>query len=228
MIATAAVDNLEYQPDPRSLAEKAYQLLVQKITQLEFAPGLPLGEKSLIEELGIGRTPIREALQRLAVEGLVVHLPNRGMFVSEVNGTSAQHIYEFRSLIESQAARLAATRANDKEIQDLVNLHRQLVQATEDDDIDRYVDCDRQFYSVLAGAAQNTYLAEVIPRIFNLHLRLWFVISERVGGWHDIARAHEEMTQSVADAISRRDPDEAELAIKIYVHRRHQDIREFL
>lgn len=227
MISVAAV-NQEYQPDPRSLAEKAYQLLVRKITQLELAPGSPMVEKALIEELEIGRTPIREALQRLAVEGLVVHVPNRGMFVSDVNATSAQHIYEFRSLIEGQAARLAALRASDKEIRELTSLQLQLVEATDDDDIDRYVDCDRQFYSVLARAAQNIYLGEVIPRIFNLHLRLWFVISERSGGWHEIARAHEEMTKGVVEAIARGEPDEAELAIKIYVHRRNQDIREFL
>ncbi len=227
MISTTAA-NLEYQPDPRSLAEKAYQILVRKIIRLDLTPGEPLAEKTLIEELEIGRTPIREALQRLAVEGLIVHMPNRGMFVTEVNATNAQHIYEFRSLIEGQAARLAASRASDKEIRDLTVLHLALVEATEADDIDRYVDCDRQFYSVLARAAQNIYLAEVIPRIFNLHLRLWFMISERVGSWHDIARAHEEMTKDVVDAITRREPDDAELAIKIYVHRRHQDIRAFL
>ncbi|MDG2204356.1 MAG: FCD domain-containing protein, partial [Alphaproteobacteria bacterium] len=144
------------------------------------------------------------------------------------NATNAQHIYEFRSLIECKAARLAATRATEKEVRDLTALHLALVESTESDDIDRYVDCDRQFYSVLARAAQNIYLAEVIPRLFNLHLRLWFMISERVGGWHDIARAHEEMTKDVVDAIARHEPDEAELGIKIYVHRRHQDIRAFL
>ena len=218
----------EYQNDPRSLAEKAYQLLVNKIIKLELMPGEPVVEKKLIDELKIGRTPIREALQRLAAEGLVAHIPNRGMFVTEVNATNAQHIYEFRSLIEGQAARLAAVRATDKEIRELTTLHLALVEATEADNINRYVDCDREFYSVLSRAAQNTYLSEVIPRLFNLHLRLWFMISERVGGWHDIAFAHEEMTRDVVDAISRRNPEEAELAIKIYVHRRHKDIRAFL
>ena len=227
MSATAEVIH-EYQSDPRSLAEKAYQLLVNKVIQLELTPGEPVVEKTLIEELKIGRTPIREALQRLAAEGLVAHVPNRGMYVTEVNATNAQHIYEFRSLIEGQAARLAASRATDKEIRELMTLHLALVEATESDNIIRYVDCDREFYSVLSRAAQNIYLSEAIPRLFNLHLRLWFMISERVGGWHDIARAHEEMTRDVVDAISRRNPEEAELAIKIYVHRRHKDIREFL
>jgi len=87
---------------------------------------------------------------------------------------------------------------------------------------------DRLFYEVLADAAQNVYLAEVIPRIFNLHLRLWFFISKKIGGWHSIARSHEEMTRGVADAIRRRNPNEAELAMKAYITRRQQDIRGLL
>lgn len=213
---------------PRSLAERAYDRLVREITRLDLAPGEVLADKALTERFGIGRTPLREALQRLAREGLVVHVPNRGMFVSEISATSVQQIYEFRSLIDGHAARLAATRASAEEMDDLTALHEALVEATERDDIDTYVVMDRLFYEVLARAAQNVYLAEVIPRIFNLHLRLWFFISKRIGGWHSIARSHEEMTRGVADAIRRRNPNEAELAMKAYITRRQQDVRELL
>ena len=213
---------------PRSLAERAYELLVREITRLELAPGAVLADKALTERFDIGRTPMREALQRLAREGLVVHLPNRGMLVSEISAASVQQIYEFRSLIDGYAARLAATRASESEKNDLRALHEALVAATERDDIDAYVVMDRLFYEVLADAAQNVYLAEVIPRIFNLHLRLWFFISKKVGGWHSIARSHEEMTRGVADAIRRRKPNEAELAMKTYITRRQQDIRKLL
>lgn len=214
--------------DPRSLAEKAYQLLVRKITRLELAPGAPLVEKTLSADIGIGRTPIREALQRLAAEGLVTHHTNRGMFVAEISATNVQQIYEFRLAIDGYAARLAAVRANDRDIAELKEIHLKLVQATEDDDVDAYVAYDRQFYEVLVRVARNIYLAEVIQRIFNLHLRLWFLISTRVGTWHGIARAHEEMTKAIVEALTRRDPDQAELAVKLYVSRRHQDVRDIL
>ena len=79
-------------PAPRSLADQAYQLLVAKITRLELPPGAVLVEKALMVDLGIGRTPIREALQRLAMEGLVTHLPNRGMLVADITATGVQHI----------------------------------------------------------------------------------------------------------------------------------------
>lgn len=228
MIGSGAAMVMEMSGDPRSLTEKAYQLLVRKITQLELAPGTALAEKSLVETLDIGRTPIREALQRLSAEGLVVHLPNRGMFVSEINPSDAQHIYEFRALIDGQAARLAALRAAEDDVQDLARLRHGLSEAIEAGDIDDFVDFDRQFYSVLARAAQNVYLGEVIPRIFNLHLRLWFLISEKLGDWHEIAKAHAEMARGVVDAIERGDPDDAELAVKIYVHGRHKQIKELL
>ena len=227
MSSAAELEFLE-ELEPRSLAEKAYEMLVRKIVHLEIPPGTVLAEKELIAELGIGRTPIREAMQRLAVEGLLHHLPNRGMFVSEISATSVQQIYEFRELIDGYAARLAAMRASPDDIDSLARLHSALVQATEEDDVDRYVALDRAFYRVLARAATNTYLAEVIPRIFNLHLRLWFFIAQKSGSWHPIATAHEEMTKGVADAVRERDPDAAERAMRAYISRRHEDIRDIL
>jgi len=214
--------------EPRSLAEKAYQRLVTKITRLECLPGSVLAEKTLIDELAIGRTPIREALQRLAIEGLVEHMPNRGMFVADITAQSVQQIYEFRSLLDGYAASLAASRADAQQIQELRHLHKQLVRATEDDDIDRYVALDRRFYEVLAAAARNAFVAEAVPRIFNLHLRLWFFISRKIGGWHAIAASHEEMTRDVVDAVAKRDPDGAKRAMEIYVARRQVDIKEIL
>jgi DNA-binding GntR family transcriptional regulator len=225
---TASAVNMLRQGEPQSLADKAYQLLVRKITRVELAPGMVLVEKSLIEELGIGRTPIREALQRLAIEGLVTHLANRGMLVSEISATTVQEIYEFRLLVDGYAARLAAARATPKQIEELASLQKELVEATEENDIDRYVLLDRRFYEVLAGASHNRLLAEAIPRIFNLHLRLWFVISKKRGGWHTIAQAHEEMTKGVVDGLLRRDADAAELAMRIYISERQEDFRNII
>lgn len=213
---------------PSSLAERAYELLVRKITRLEAEPGSVLVERDLMEEFGIGRTPIREATQRLAIERLVNHLPKRGMFVSEITATSVQQIYEFRLMVDGHAAWLAASRATTEQIQELAILHKRLVRATEDDDIDEYVSCDRQFYRVLADAAHNSLMADSIPRVFNLHLRLWFFISRRIGGWHEIAEAHEIMTHDVVAALGWRDPAKAKAAMEAYVTGRLADIKKIL
>jgi DNA-binding GntR family transcriptional regulator len=214
--------------EPRSLAERAYELLVRKITRLEAAPGAVLVEKALMEEFGIGRTPIREAMQRLAIERLVDHSPNRGMFVSEITATDVQQIYEFRAVLDGYAAALAAMRATPGQVRELALLHKKLLRATEDDDVNEYVTLDRQFYRVLAEAAHNGLVADSIPRIFNLHLRLWFFISKKTGDWHAIAASHQEMTRDVVAALERRDPGKARHAMESYIARRNQDVKKIL
>jgi len=213
---------------PRSLAERAYQQLVRMITRLELPPGSLIVERELTALLGIGRTPVREALQRLAIEGLVAHLPNRGMYVADITTAGVQNIYEFRSMIDAHLVRLAAQRATPAQIGELMKLHERFVEASAANDIDDYVALDRTFYSILASAARNIYLAEVVPRIFHLHLRLWFYISLRRGAWKDVAMAHAEMAGGVARAIAQRNPDAAETAIRNYIERRHRDMRDLL
>lgn len=213
---------------PRSLAEEAYERLVRKITRLEVEPGAVLVERELMAEFGIGRTPLREAMQRLAIERLVNHQPNRGMFASEITATSVQQVYEFRAMLDGQAAWLAATRATQAQIEELGALHEELVRATDDGDIDAYVDADRRFYRVLGEAAHNAWLADAIPRIFNLHLRLWFFISRRIGSWVGIAQAHEVMTRDVVAALAWRDAAKARAAMETYVAGRLNDIKAIL
>jgi DNA-binding GntR family transcriptional regulator len=213
---------------PVSFAEKAYQLLVRKITRLELAPGAVLVEKNLMAELEIGRTPIREALQRLAAEGLVQHLPNRGMLVSDLSAANVESIYEFRALVEGAAARLAATRATEADIRELESLDELLNQATKNVNIDEFVALDWRFHETLGRASKNMYLEEAVPRIFNLHLRLWFYIYSKVGSWHPVAHTHDEMTKSLVLAIKERSPERAEEVMTSYIAQRHQEIKSLL
>ncbi|HRY06759.1 MAG TPA: GntR family transcriptional regulator [Hyphomicrobiaceae bacterium] len=216
------------EPEPRSLCELAYQLLVRMITSLELEPGSVIAERELISRLGIGRTPIREALQRLCVEGLVVHRPNYGMFVSEIAPSSVQQIYEFRAIIDSHLVRLAAQRASPEQIANLLAICRDLKAATRTDDLDHYIALDRQFYELLTHLSHNDLITEVVERIFHLHVRLWFFISTREGGTRRVAKAHAEMASEVAKAIARRDGEAAAKAIETYVAKRHLDITKLL
>src|SRR5689334_14520128 len=96
-----------------SLTEKAYRLIEELIVTLQIAPGTVVSEASLSERLGIGRTPIREALQRLARERLVVVLPRRGIMVSEINVRTQLRLLEVRRELERLIARSAAKRGSD-------------------------------------------------------------------------------------------------------------------
>ena len=90
------------------LSDKAYQLIRHKIITLELSPLSAIDEQALMEDLQLGRTPIREALQRLAAEDLVLLAPRRGMFVSDISITDLQKVFELRLMLESFCARLAA------------------------------------------------------------------------------------------------------------------------
>ncbi len=216
----------------RSQAERAYWLVVERIIRLELPPGSVLLDRELTAELGIGRTPVREALQRLAGEGLVVHYPHRGMVVSEISATSTRDIYEFRSLIDSEAARLAAMRRSDVEADRLIRLAADLTEhaagGPSGGNVDRYVGADRAFYDAMGEACRNVYIAETIPRIFNLHLRLWFYISQMQGGWRALAEAHSAMATETAEAIRAQDPDRAALSVRAYISQRQKDMRALI
>ncbi len=211
-----------------SQAERAYWLLVERIINLELPPGAVLMDRELTRELDVGRTPMREALQRLAVEDLVVHYPNRGMVVSEISARSTRDIYEFRALIDGEAAKFASLRRSDEEANNLVGLAKELTRLSEGDNVSEYVTTDRIFYAELGSACKNMYIEETIPRIFNLHLRLWFFISKIRGDWKNLAHAHSEMATETANAIRNKDPEGASLAIRAYVMRRQRDMRELI
>src|SRR6266568_8196335 len=109
-----------------SLADKAYHELRGLIVSLELAPGAVIDERELIERLGIGRTPVREALRRLAHDQLVEVYPRRGMFVTGVDVRELARLSEVREVLEPEAARLAAERATDVDRAELAALVEEL------------------------------------------------------------------------------------------------------
>ena len=211
-----------------SQAAKAYWILAERIMRLDLPPRAVLNDRDLSGEIGIGRTPIREALQRLSAEGLVIHFPNRGMVVSEITAAGTADIYEFRSLIDSEAARLAAMRRTDEEADNLVTLGEALRDGASGEDVDHYIRTDRSLYRALGQASRNEFIAETISRIFNLHIRLWFFISLKENNWNRLAKLHSEMAADMTDAVARKDPDAAAIAVKSYISDRQKDVRRLI
>ena len=105
-----------------------------------------------------------------------------------------------------------------------VDLHEQ-DRHSDGEAVSVYVELDRAFYRVLGEACRNLYIAETIPRIFNLHLRLWFYISKMKGDWRSMAQAHSAMASETSEAIARRDGSAAEIAIRAYILQRQKDLR---
>src|SRR5436853_2626127 len=104
------------------LSDRAYAALRDRLVALRIAPGAPIDEESLTAELGVGRTPVREAIRRLALEGLVVVYPRRGTFAAAINITSLSDITDVRVQLEARAAELAAALADDADRREAAEL----------------------------------------------------------------------------------------------------------
>jgi DNA-binding GntR family transcriptional regulator len=155
-------------------AERAYQVLKEKIVTVDLPPGSVISEAYLMDELGLGRTPIREALKQLQTEDLVVVTPRRGMYVSDIAITDLIKIHEVRIEVEANCARLAAKRITPGQVDQIKNLVNQTIQARYD--MGSLISIDRSFHSLIAEAADNKFLYKDWEYYYNLSLRIWYLV----------------------------------------------------
>ena len=153
-----------------SLSNQAYELIKHKIVSLELAPGIIIDEPALREEFGLGRTPIREALQRLSREQLVNIMPRRGMFVTEINLPDLNRLFEIRVPLEALAAQLAAQRGTDQQWNDMEAL---LSGSRDQQSNASLIATDLQCHEIIYQAANNPILHETLSMLYALSLRLW-------------------------------------------------------
>jgi DNA-binding GntR family transcriptional regulator len=190
--------------DRELLADRAYRELRDRIVTLRLAPGSPIDEDELGAELQIGRTPIREAIKRLAGERLVVVFPRRGTFVSEINITDLAHISDVRTQLEGHAAARAAQRITPARRRELEALLEDLQRAAGSTDHSALMALDTRVHRFIYDCAANPYLAETLTTYFNLSLRIWYVVLERLP--HLLARVHEheQALRAIADGDAER------------------------
>jgi DNA-binding GntR family transcriptional regulator len=162
-------------------ADRAYFGLRDRIVTLRLPPGTSLREDELMRELGIGRTPLREAIKRLALEHLVEVRPRRGTYVTDVEMADIVHITEVRAELEGQAARLAATRMGNDARAETEALIAEL-ERVDSNDGDALLRLDERVHRLVWQASGNPYLAEMLEGYFALSLRLWYVVLDRVPG----------------------------------------------
>jgi DNA-binding GntR family transcriptional regulator len=162
-----------------SLADQAYLRLREEIIGVELAPGTVLREDELTQRVGVGRTPIREAVQRLHRDGFVTVIPRRGTLVSEINITDLAAIYEVRARLESWAARLAAERAGAADHAEARQLLGELGALSESGGYEALLALDRRIHRFAYRCAKNAFLAETLDQYHNLSLRILNVAMKR-------------------------------------------------
>jgi DNA-binding GntR family transcriptional regulator len=181
-----------------SLTEQAYRQIEELICTLQLPPGTLLSEFALAERLGIGRTPIREALQRLALDGLVVVIPRRGILVSEINPQTQMRLLEMRRVVERLMARLAAERARPEERVAFAEVAAEMLAAADQSDDMAFMQLDRYFNQLIASACRNDFAIRSINLMSALSRRFWYQHYKEVADLPLAAKLHAAVAKSIA------------------------------
>jgi len=192
-------------PAPASglLSDRAYAALRDRLISLHVAPGAPIDDDALTRELGVGRTPVREAVRRLALEGLVVVYPRRGTFASTIDITSLSDITDVRSQLEPHAAARAAALADEADRQEAAALVAELERAAASQR--SLIELDARVHRFVHRCSRNPYLARDLDRYLNMSLRIWHLTFDRLPPLDDPVREH----RALLEAIGRGDAEAA-------------------
>jgi DNA-binding GntR family transcriptional regulator len=210
--------------DAQSLSDRAYFAIRELIVTLELSPGSIVSERGLQKTLGVGRTPVREALQRLEGESLIEVYPRRGIFVSNVNVLDLGVLSEVRIALEGFAARLAAERATAADRAATAELIADLEELSATADERLLIDLDQRIHRHVYRCAHNSFLETTLDGYYVLTLRIWFLALDRVNRLGDAVKEHLELLVAIRDG----DPARAEDAMKRHVAGFEEAIRRVL
>lgn len=182
-----------------SRAEIAYELLEEAIVMLQLSPGSIVAEQELSELTGIGRTPIREAIQRLSREGLIVVLPKRGLLVTPLDLLSHIKLLEARRSFEQQACRYAAMRSTAKERQQFAAFAVSFRDCADKKEAMAFSRVDKDFNELCLSAARNPFVEGAMRLLLGLSRRFWHFYQQDVDDWYETAMLHALLAEAIAD-----------------------------
>jgi DNA-binding GntR family transcriptional regulator len=212
------------EPAGQSLRDVAYDQIKHRIITCAFKPGEYLNEASVSASLGIGRTPVHQALDRLMHEDMVEVIPRKGVIVKPVSLEEVMQIIEVRLIHEPHGARLAAERADDTDISVMADILARAERWTAVRNVKEMMLLDREFHLVLARAAKNTVLADILRKLHERSLRFWF-ISLTAPDHH---AAVQEQHAAILQAIRGRDADAAEAAMRTHIESFRRNVARYL
>jgi DNA-binding GntR family transcriptional regulator len=181
-----------------TLTEQAYRAIEEQIVTLRLKPGDILSEQMLSATFGIGRTPVREALQRLAHEGLVIILPRKGILVSDLNPRQQLLVLEVRRELERLLSRAGAERATEEQREQLQAIARGMDRAAKSNDDIAFMRLDREFNRLMVEAAHNSYAARSMKLLQGLSRRFWYMHYRQAADLPLCARLHANQARAIA------------------------------
>ncbi|QRP50878.1 GntR family transcriptional regulator [Amycolatopsis sp. FDAARGOS 1241] len=192
-----------------SLAEQAYLFIRDRLVMLDIKPGDPINEDWLGDTLGMGRTPVREALKRLETERLVVAYPRRGTFATDVNISDLAHISEVRRTLEPMATAAAAQRASEADRAGLTVLREQLAESdpAHPGDNTELLRTDLELHRGIYRCVHNPFLEDTLIHYDNLATRIWCVFLPRLSGMAGHVNEHLPLLTAIIEGDAKKAAD---------------------
>ena len=213
-IFTDPIQSDSYMP----LRVQVYKAVRDAIVTGKLKPGERIIEDRICSELGVSRSPLREALRKLEGEGLVSILPRRGAIVTELSDREGLDLFDVREVLEGLATRAAARRITDEEIGDLEEVCKRMDRALAARDTGALVELNTQFHRLVTLASRNRWLKEFMPSVRDQTRRFYRSAVETPSRGQRSVAEH----WHVLDALKRRDADEAEEVARKHVQRARQ------
>ena len=206
----------EYLP----LRDVVFNTLRQAIITGEFAPGERLMEISLANRLGVSRTPVREAIRKLELEGLVIMIPRKGAQVARITEKNLRDVIEIRTVLEEFAAVLACERIDQSGLHDLRQAYEDFIRSVENGDILDIVDKDETFHDTIFRATNNDRLISIINNLREQFYRYRMEYVKDIRQRSNLVEEHRELL----DAISSRDSIKAKELMKTHLLNQQQEV----
>ena len=190
-----------YQP----LRDMVFDVLMNAIMMGQLSPGERLLEVQLAEEMGVSRTPVREAIRRLELEGFVVMVPRKGAYVAGLSVNDVESVYEIRTALETLAVRLAAQRMEAEDYQYLEELSAKMRETWQGGNVENWIDLDAKFHEALYKFSRNERLVQLMSNVMEQISRYRIISLANMQVRHNSLAEHEELIE----ALRNRDSEAA-------------------
>lgn len=194
-------------------SDRAYEQLLDMVLDLRLAPGEAVNEQALAAQLGLGRMPVHEAVSRLAADRLAIIMPRRGTVISPIAIKDVVDMFEAREAIECGVAYIAARRATEKDLEQMLDLIKAADKARDSQHWEEYLKADHAFHTFLVHMINNPLLQDAADRLLLHNLRFWRLYFSDRPAQHHVMLSHEKLHA----AISSHDSEKAELAMREHI-----------
>jgi DNA-binding GntR family transcriptional regulator len=216
----SGVGAMSAERDGRSLRQKAYEEIKRRIITLEYRPGEYLNEALLSESLGIGRTPLNQALHQLQHERLIDIIPRKGLIISPISLDEIMNIIAARTVNEALCVSLAAQWANSGDIQILRRVLDNAQAEIPQRNIEKLMNLDHEFHCEISRISRNAVLGNILRSLHERSLRFWFLSLSTISLLEAVHAEHE----AIFDAIAEHDAKKAAIAARSHIEQFQRNI----